>query len=220
MGSNYSDASYYYDQIMQKLNEIGVGLAIISRKINRNFSTELFLRQFDILLQYSLLECAMDDRDVDVDELVIIKNITKHGDIIDLVNREYNADLTWNAFLANDILALKSFMDTIKDIVDEMAIDFCTFFGVFDANIPVDYLQLLIDDYGKIMLAVVCADGRVDQREKDRIPNNYMIKHVFGRIIQVINTVDKENAAKKNAAPTSGGRQSLKSMYENKLKKN
>lgn len=97
MTRNFIEAKERYLSVIEELSHI----ADIIKQAERNgsdiqFDRKIFMCQFDSLLQYSLLEYAINDDYLDYDELTFIKDITKYADFISYINSHYENSITWD----------------------------------------------------------------------------------------------------------------------------
>ena len=59
------------------------------------FNSKLLCKNFDIILQFSLLQIAVADNDLDPKEVVFIRDLTINGDLIEYLNSLVENKIDW-----------------------------------------------------------------------------------------------------------------------------
>ena len=139
-----------YENAMEQIE----ALAELAKKTNDKFKVEISKRQYDYIIQASLLHAAIENGKIDGEEIDFMKDITKHGDALSLFNLKIKdeikdlPDLTWENI--GEILTTLSvngkarFFKKFDTIVGNIADDFVKWFAPIDAkDTAVDYLKLL-----------------------------------------------------------------------------
>lgn len=186
MNEHYRKAQVAYDHAMEDLEEIGVAIRRVAEKNGRNFSTKIFYSQFDCILQYSLIQAAASDGDIDVDELQCIKDLTRYGDLVSFINSKYAVKISWQSILDSNTGSVIDWLDINKRYVDSICDEFCPAFSIVDAATEKDYLKNLMEDVRKIIIAIWEMDDVVYESEVENISDNYILE-VFATIHGQIN---------------------------------
>ena len=108
MNEHFENARGFYAAVMQDLEEIAVSLKNFFRTQGQEFNTDLFYRQYDCLLQYSLLHTAIIDNDFDLNEVVFIRDLTEHADLMDYLNSICDTDFSWQLIFKGEIAAIST----------------------------------------------------------------------------------------------------------------
>lgn len=175
MNEHYKAAYAAYDHTIKDVEEIAARLRVASQKAGKTFDAVLFCSQFDWMLQYSLLECALSDGNLSIDEVLCIKDITKYGDLLAAINNLYNTTFTWEMIYYSNESVVMDVMNAIRRRIDEIRDDFCYFFGLADAALSKDYLDGLTDDISTIMISLVYIDGHAYSSEIANAYSNYIV---------------------------------------------
>lgn len=215
----YETAVRAYRNAIHDLSIIADRLNLYANQNGKTFNRKVFLSQFDCILQYSLLELAISDADLDLNELDFLKDITEHADFINYINRKYDFDITWNTIWNSGESDIRDFLNNIRPAMDEMRSEFVLAFSFYDlVDTKVNCLANLMTDTTAIVVALVAADGFSSETEKQAFLNNSYLLDMFKEIDYLIKNVDKPSDSSSKGGSSSSG--SLKSVYENKVKKN
>ena len=91
------------------------------------------LEEFDIVLQYSLMQIAVSNFNLEAEELTFIKNLTKYGDLAYYLDSYLDdSKWTWEKFLSVDPIILKSVIADMKEHMRNLADDFVFIFSIVD----------------------------------------------------------------------------------------
>ena len=138
----------------------------VLKNAGQKYDYKITLKQFDILLQYSLLQIAAADNDIDENEIAFIRDITQCGDLCDYLRIG------------------KSLLDTIRDAIIELAHEFVAMFVSVDKTIEYDFLGDLKRNVTAVILATCRADG---QERAEELTNGCLIISVIKTMEQLIN---------------------------------
>ena len=128
----FDDACNYYKDLVLTIKRVGI---ILEGVKNFDYSTEIALRQIDWILQFILLDQALEDGEMEKNERLFIDQITKYGDLLQLINEKYQTNLQWGAL---EILNNKVLFEIMKAMVPqilELERDFIGYFAFADALI-------------------------------------------------------------------------------------
>ena len=113
-------------------------LTVAAKEISPEFNGEIAMRQFDLLAQAIMLNCAVQDGVFNELEATFIENITEYSDILVVVNGEMKKENPeWYDFKWSDIDLLtpenkEKFGYICADVVKRFADEFTFFFSGID----------------------------------------------------------------------------------------
>ena len=188
MANVFREAVSAYEDSINDLRMITKSFEKYSRENGGNYNARYTLNQFDILLQYSLLQMALADGFLHENEVFFIKEITQYADLCDYLEDCGYDDVTWKKIYNTRESTLNRILDDVQDDVMRISKDFVVLFTVFDAATDYDYLKDLINNISKIAYALCAADGNA---EKIELNNGCLIIDVLAEI-----TVKKEQLKK------------------------
>lgn len=158
-----------YAECIEIVEEMGT----LVQSVQPDFSTDIALRQFDVILQATLLNAAVIDGSFEDCELHFIGGIAKYSDLMPLVNAELTKQdsswpgLTWNQINQLDPETKKHFAAVAAAVVDKYAEEFVSFFAIVDKVITEkDYMNLLYELVALIIVGFVGYDGDDNESEK------------------------------------------------------
>lgn len=139
---------------------------IVRNNLAYGFSVAAARLQFDIMLQYVLMETALADGNFTVGEGYFLDNITDYGDMINSV-RAYGNNWEEIAYHYNNT--------TFRALVNKMAAkagrhiaSFANLFGTLNSRIPNRYLaKELTDLVVGVAMCFISADGKAAKQETD-----------------------------------------------------
>ena len=178
MGTHYNSAKKFYDIARKNLTSVSSLVKYSLESTGAAYNQELFYTEFDVLLQYSLLELALYDGDLDLEELSIISEITEYGDLMDYFSCYTDEPISWNDLFESRALLIKQVLNAFHDRMVDIAADFCGTYAIVAATFE-EYLDVLFDAVKEIFAAVILADGEYDAGEKDKIGDNFFWMHVI-----------------------------------------
>lgn len=182
MANEMVKARRAYNEVNRMLNDI---IDNIKENIDnpQDFSGEDFLIDFDCILQYALLDCALSDDDLDFSELMYMRDLTTHGDLIDCVDDDEFT--SWADLFDATEDEVDLWMERIFPAVKEMAQSFAHSFAFCSAITDTNYFDAFVVLLRDIFSALVMADGMVTDEELDAYSDN-SIHHIFDMIIKLI----------------------------------
>lgn len=130
-----------------------------------DYEPKSVLRDFDILLQYSMLQVAVADDILTKDEIQFIQNITAYGDFCTFLSAVAKYEITWEGLYYSDESDIKSVLNDMNDIIHMLAKTFITTFAVVDSATEYNYLADLKRNVTIMILATCKADGEIEDSE-------------------------------------------------------
>ena len=121
------------------------------------FNSELLCKNFDIVLQFSLLQIAVADYELDSKELVFIRDLTINGDLIEYLNSLVENKIDWETVYNADVFELKGLLKDIEPFMESLSNDLATAFAICDASTVHNYVSdlktsifVIVNDLGKM----------------------------------------------------------------------
>lgn len=130
-----------------------------------DYDSKSVLRDFDILLQYSMLQIAVADDILTKDEIQFIQNITEYGDFCTFLSAVAKYKITWEGLYYSDESDIKTILNDMKGIIYTLAKTFMATFAVVDSETEYNYLADLKRNVTIIILATCKADGEIEDTE-------------------------------------------------------
>ena len=148
-------------------------LSNLALETNSKFKFSIAMRQFDYILQLSLIYAAVTDDDFKKVELDFIKDITEYGSVVSLFNIKAEdiapnlPDLTWENLIplrkALSVKGKQAFMDQITVFVDGIAVDFIKWFAPIDAkSTKINYINRISAVFDDIITLFSFCDDEAD----------------------------------------------------------
>ena len=151
---NFNVACRVYEEAKGTIRE----LSTIMQSVSPEFSFEIAMRQFDLVLQGILLRTAMEDGYFLDEERQFIEKITDYGDIIAYFNKK-GIKISWSDLNGGTDESRKELSLTMVVALKEIADDFVTPFAIVDAAFPKDYCKEITRQIGTICFALAGCDG-------------------------------------------------------------
>lgn len=131
-----------------------------------DYNPEVTLIKFDVLLQYSLLQIATADYEIDRNELIFIRDLTKKGDLVNYLNSLGGDQITWDTIYRSDVLEIRKLLDLLKKEIVKLSKEFIMVFATCDLATPQhDYLSDLSENIICIIVGLTSMDGKVESSE-------------------------------------------------------
>lgn len=133
---------------------------------NMNFTVRGCFNEFDILLQFSMLEIAYADRCLEKPEIAFMRDLTKYVDIVEFYKQIPGLEkLSWDALSDFDGLLAKILKDT-TELVASCAVDFIESIKIYQAkHHNHNFVKVFKNCIGAIMTALACSDGNIEDEE-------------------------------------------------------
>ena len=174
-----------YEDSINDLRNMTNMVASIMRNQGKSYEPRITLNQFDILLQYSMLQIALADGYLDESEALFIKDIAQYSDFCVFLNQHGFNNVTWQTIYNTRESTLNSLLDEAKADIMELSEDFITVFSLVDAATDYNFVDDLKRNVLVIVLATCQADGHADAIEL----NNGCL------IVSAINEIERRKKA-------------------------
>lgn len=165
MASIFDAAKAAYKDCINDLTVMGKATEQIMAKKGKNFSTRVLLNQFDVLLQYSLLQLALADGTLAGEELSFIMDLAQYYPLPDFLKAVGYKNATWQVIFNTQEQKLSGIVDEVEDAVVDLSQDFINIFSAFDSATEYSYFDDLKRNIGIIIAATCQADGKAEARE-------------------------------------------------------
>ena len=173
---NFDIACSVYEQAKEIIKE----LSAYAKLALPEFSFEVSMVQFDLLLQGILLRTAMEDGYFLKEEREFIEKITDYADIMQYYNKR-GVDITWENFYDFSDKDRKELSLKMLAALNTIADNFIAPFALIDAAFARDYCEELSQKIGVICMAFSYCDG--DQE------NSTCVKSEMGVALTLLNKV-------------------------------
>lgn len=126
----------------------------------KEFDVRLALNRFDVLLQYSMMQVALKDGYLHVEEVKLIRDLSKYCDFCDYLNKRGYKDVTWQMVLNTNEATIQSIISDYHDDMIDLNRDFIFIFSAIDkALTQYSYIDMLKKNVITILGAVAAADN-------------------------------------------------------------
>ena len=134
--------------------------------IDPKFEPEAGLVRFDVLLQYSMMQVALFDNQLDAEELKLISELSKFANFCDYLTAKGYKDVTWEVLLNADANQLKDIIKQYEGDMVQLNQEFVVVFTQADIIIKeADLLQLLTNDVLFMLHSVAISDEKYAEDE-------------------------------------------------------
>lgn len=186
-----------YSNIVSILEEMADTFTKYAEENSIKFSTKSLLSSFDVVLQHSLLQIAVADYTVSANEILFLRDLTKHGDWVDFFNsKNYQEQkLNWTIVYKSKLEDLNKLLETAKDDVQKMADSIICIFAAYDLATPEDYATQFKINWLNIATYFGKKDNEFSSVEKDAAIKSFM-SYVYGGILHHMNEIKKSEEKK------------------------
>ena len=156
----------------------------VLKSAGQKYDYKITLQQFDILLQYSLLQIAVADNDIDKNEIAFIRELTTYGDLCNYLSITSGNKIEWDTILYASESVVKSLLNTLETPIKRLADEFMAMFVAVDKAVEYDFLGDLKNNVTAIILAACRAEG---EARREELTQSCMIIYVINEIERLIN---------------------------------
>ena len=146
------------------------------------FNSKLLCKNFDIILQFSLLQIAVADNDLDSKEVVFIRDLTINGDLIEYLNSLVENKIDWETVYNADVFELKGLLKDIEPLMESLSNDLATAFAICDASTVHNY----VSDLKTSIMTIINGLGKMDG------DFSYLEQHADCLIVRVISEIENK----------------------------
>lgn len=169
MTSIFDRAKTAYRDCISDLTVMGDAVATIQAKQGKKFDTRILLNQFDVLLQYSLLQIALADGTLANEEACFIRDLAENSDLTELLKKLGYDNASWQTIYNTEESKLSSILKSIEQDVMNLSKDIVSVFAGYDAANPHDYFADLKNNIAIIIAATCQADGKSEACELNEV---------------------------------------------------
>lgn len=131
---------------------------------NKQIDGKMFLAKFDVLLQHSLIQIAICDKEFHSEELIFIKELTDVGDYVLYLNSKYNANLSWESFYKAKIEDVEQLIEKETETVADLSTEFVSLVSLVDAAVEeADILQIIFNLFSQLANTLIHLDGEAKE---------------------------------------------------------
>lgn len=167
MSNIFTEAMEAYKAIITDFVPMAKAAEAAQKQMGEDFDAMLTVQQFDVVLQYSLLQIAVSDGNVTKSEIEFIRDITQFSDFCFFLESVGFKNVTWQKIYETPESDLKTILDACKESIVSASHDFIYIFSLIDAGTEYDFSEDLKANLFKIMRAASAADGNADGSEVD-----------------------------------------------------
>lgn len=177
-----------YDQSTKTIEAMFKGVRLFKENNGGSFDVRVALNKFDVLLQYSMMQVALQDGYLHVEEVKLIRDLSKYCDFCGYLNQRGYKDVTWQKVLNTDECTLKSIISHYNSDMIELSKEFVVVFSLVDkAMTEYNLIDPLINQIYIILGAVSAAD---DDFNEEEIRSNCLILNALFAIKEFVQSTD------------------------------
>lgn len=138
-----------------------IEMSNIIKTVRPDFSTDVALGQYDVILQACMLSSAMQDGGLLAQEKGLIVDIARHTDILPLINDalKLREPFDWDGLDELDEYTKNELLDTAYRVARDYADEFVDFFAVVDKVISEkSYYDLIFKETGALLAVLAGID--------------------------------------------------------------
>jgi len=175
-----------------------------------------FQIKFDILLQHSLINIAISDEEMFMDELVLIHDITDLGDIVLFFRDVYKNEMTWEDLYKMSPSDVARILKEQEENIAYLADDFVKIVSVVDAVVTeYDVTGMLFHEVETVVKVLMCLDGEIKE-DAEKVNSTYIL-HLFNQISERKSEIQKNCSAPVEPEEECSS-QSLEDVFNKKRK--
>lgn len=169
MASIFDKAKVAYKNCISDLTKMGKALEQARAKDGKTFDVRILLNQFDILLQYSLLQVALADGHIAGEELSFIMDLSQYYPLPEYLKSFGYKNATWQVIYNTDETKLNEIVKKIEPSTIKLSQDFVNIFSLFGAATRRKYYNDMEDNIAWIIAATCQADGNPKDCEINKV---------------------------------------------------
>ena len=132
---------------------------------------------------------AVADGNIDQNEWLFIKEVTKHSDLVTYINTKYKTKINWDAILQASNDSVEKWLEVNKEYFDKLAEEFIYGFTMVDFSVDADLEDALCEATAGVMAVLGYADGNSEELEKSAAGNSLIVEVLAA----ISNNLDKAN---------------------------
>jgi len=155
-----------YEHAYTLIKDMATAVAEVLREDGKDFDPSITTGKFDVVLQYSLLQVAAADNDLDSNEIIYIRDLTKQADLLNFLNNTIDSNYTWEGIYNSNVYELNSFLKAINDPMISVCKEIVDVFVLCDKATKVDYYTGFSESILALVQGVMLMDGEITNSEK------------------------------------------------------
>lgn len=155
------------------------------------FNSELLCKNFDIILQFSLLQIAVADNDLDSKEVLFIRDLTINGDLIEYLNSLVENKIDWETVYNADVFELKGLLKDVEPLMESLSNDLATAFAICDLST----IYNCVSDLKTSIMTIINGLSKMDG------DFSYLEQHADCLIVRVISEIENRKQKLKREFP-------------------
>lgn len=148
------------------------------------FNSELLCKNFDIILQFSLLQIAVADNELDPKEVIFIRDLTMNDDLIEYLNSLVENKIDWETVYNADIFELKGLLKDIEPLMKNLSDDLATAFAICDGRTI--FKSNYVSDLKTSIVTIVNGLGKMDG------DFSYLEQHADCLLISLVSEIERK----------------------------
>ena len=165
MANIFDAAKAAYKDCINDLTVMGRATEEVMAKKGKKFSTRILLNQFDVLLQYSMLQLALADGRLAGEVLSFIMDLSQYYSLPDFLKTEGYGNASWQVIYNTQEQKLNGIVAEVEESVVKLSVDFISIFAAFDAATDYNYFEDLKRNVAVIITATCQSDGKAEEKE-------------------------------------------------------
>lgn len=193
-----------YDDLESVLLKVFKDAKSALQKGGKDVDIRFLMGEFDVLLQYSMMQVALEDNYLHEEEVIFIKGMARYFDYCDYLKAKGFDEITWEDIYYTKESVLQDLLDNTKEEMIKLSQEFLTILTLVDVAIKeISLAKDLLLHLFAILSAVAYADGNCDREEVKAVENS-LIFQVFRKIAEYVDKKHEEgNDINQNATKKS-----------------
>ena len=174
-----------YKKAYANVKAMAEDVAAVLKEQGKKFDPRITTGKFDVILQYSLLQVAVSDNDLDRNELIFIRDLTDQGDFVNYINSLAKTSITWEKLYNSNISDVQKVLNSVEPVMVELSKEFVVVFTLCDLSTEHDFL----DDFKKAITALILGLSVMDgDPNSEDLNESILIVGVLNAIQEIKNS--------------------------------
>lgn len=182
-------------RVRDNYEELEKMILAMAERINKDnpdkvLDPTFFMKAFDIVLQYSLLQLSAADQKIDPVEVLFVKEITKYADFAAYLSEKYNIkDLDWSVFIETNVNEIKDILKNEEKNVQNIATQLEMMIAFFHLQLGDEFIKTLVGHMIEIVKELIVIDN---DRSDAEFANNIFINNFLNAVLEFSGQMAKE----------------------------
>ena len=162
-----------YSNIRNELREVA---GIIQEK-NSDFSTDIFLKQFSLMMQAIMLRQIAADGVIKREERLFIREICDRYDLLEICKTQDNftfKSIEWDQLENFTLKTMRLLCSEIDPIVYPLEDEMTFYLALVDANTTKQYYKIFFSEMATIFSCLNYIDNELDENEKNETISSFL----------------------------------------------